>query len=145
MAEFKATNGGSAWQDVRVSLGPDAEVTGKLSFATPTRIEGKLRGEIRATDLLVVGAQAVIHATVRAQKLVVLGEIRGQVKGASRVQICAGGRLFGDVETQALVVDEGATFEGKSRMGQRPAEASLDRTVLTGAPMEPESVKPRPA
>lgn len=145
MAELKATNGGSAWQDVRVSLGPDAEVTGKLSFATPTRIEGKLRGEIRATDLLVVGAQAVIHATVRAQKLVVLGEIRGQVEGASRVQICAGGKLFGDVETQALVVDEGATFEGKSRMGQRPAEASLDRTVLSGAPMEPESVKPRPA
>jgi hypothetical protein len=40
--DTKPTNG--AWQDVRVSLGPDAEVTGKLSFATPTRIEGKLKG-----------------------------------------------------------------------------------------------------
>jgi hypothetical protein len=29
----------SAWQDLRVSLGADAEVTGKLSFSTPTRIE----------------------------------------------------------------------------------------------------------
>jgi cytoskeletal protein CcmA (bactofilin family) len=144
VAELKATNG-SGWQDVRVSLGPDAEVTGKLSFATPTRIEGKLRGEIRATDLLVVGAQAVIHATVRAQKLVVLGEIRGQVEGASRIQICAGGRLFGDIETQALVVEEGATFEGKSRMGQPSSDLTIERTVLSGAPTEPESVKPRPA
>ncbi len=106
------------WQDVRVSLGPDAEVTGKLSFETATRIEGKLRGEIRASDLLVIGAQAVVNATVHAAKLVVLGEVRGEVQGASRVEICAGGRIFGDVQTKALVIQEGATFEGKSRMGE---------------------------
>ncbi|HZP42995.1 MAG TPA: polymer-forming cytoskeletal protein [Candidatus Binatia bacterium] len=117
MAEVKTTNANGAWQDVRVSLGPDAEVTGKLSFATPTRIEGKLKGELRATDLLVIGSQAVVQANVQAEKLVVLGEIRGQVQGATRVEICAGGRLYGDIETKSLVVEEGATFEGKSRMG----------------------------
>ena len=115
-------NGSSAWQEVRVSLGPDAEVTGKLSFETATRIEGKLRGEIHATDLLVVGTEAVVHATVQAAKLVVLGEVRGEVQGAVRVEICEGGKLFGDVETKCLVVQEGATFEGRSRMGEkRPA------------------------
>src|SRR3989454_10402869 len=112
---MKPTNG--AWQDVRVSLGPDAEVTGKLSFATPTRIEGKLKGELRATDLLVIGSQAVVQANVHAEKLVVLGEVRGHVQGASRVEICAGGRLFGDIETKCLVVQEGATFGGRSKMG----------------------------
>src|SRR5947207_2989351 len=55
MAEAKPVNG-NAWQEVRVSLGPDAEVTGKLSFTVPTRIEGKLKGEVRATDLLAVDA-----------------------------------------------------------------------------------------
>jgi cytoskeletal protein CcmA (bactofilin family) len=118
MVEVKPQAGSNGWQDVRVSLGPDAEVTGKLSFATPTRIEGKLKGEIRATDLLVVGPSAVVQANVQAEKLVVLGEVRGQVQGASRVEICAGGRLYGDVETRSLVVQEGATFEGRSRMGQ---------------------------
>ena len=63
MAEVKPTNG--TWQDVRVSLGPDAEVTGKLSFATPTRIEGKLKGELRASDLLIIGPQAIVQANVR--------------------------------------------------------------------------------
>ena len=106
------------WQEVRVSLGPDAEVTGKLSFETATRIEGKLRGEIRASDLLVIGAEAVVNATVHASKLVVLGEVRGEVQGATRVEICAGGRIFGDVQTKCLVIQEGATFEGKSRMGE---------------------------
>ena len=117
MAESKPIEGNGSWKDVRVSLGPDAEVTGKLSFATPTRIEGKLKGELRATDLLVIGSQAVVQANVHAEKLVVLGEVRGHVQGASRVEICAGGRLFGDIETKCLVVQEGATFEGRSKMG----------------------------
>lgn len=124
MTESKPTNGNGGWQDVRVSLGPDAEVTGKLSFATPTRIEGKLKGELRATDLLVIGAQAVVQANVHAEKLVVLGEVRGQVQGASRVEICSGGRLYGDIETKCLVVQEGATFEGRSKMGQELGVAS---------------------
>ena len=119
------------WNDVRVSLGPDAEVTGKLSFATPTRIEGKLKGELRATDLLVIGEQAVVQANVHAEKLVVLGEVRGQVQGASRVEICSGGRLFGDIETKCLVVQDGATFEGRSTMGLGPA-----RSVATTAATE---------
>jgi cytoskeletal protein CcmA (bactofilin family) len=112
------------WEDVRVSLGSDAEVTGKLSFASPTRVEGKLKGEIRASDLLVVGPQAVVQATVRAAKLVVLGEVRGEVLGASRIEVCAGGKLFGDVETQSLVIQEGATFEGRSRMSGQAAAAA---------------------
>jgi len=117
VAEPKSTNG--AWQDIRVSLGPDAEVTGKLSFATPTRIEGKLKGEVHASDLLVVGPQAIVQANVRAEKLVVLGEIRGEVLGANRVEICAGGKIYGDIETKALVVHEGATFEGRAKMGDQ--------------------------
>ncbi len=112
------------WDDVRVSLGSDAEVTGTLSFVSATRIEGKLNGEVRASDLLVVGPNAVVHATVRAGKLVVLGEVRGEVMGAERVEVCAGGKLFGDVETRSLVIQEGATFEGRSRMNGQPEIAA---------------------
>ena len=55
---------------VRSSLGPDTAITGKLSFSAPTRIDGKLKGEIRATDLLIIGEQAVVEGAVRAQKLI---------------------------------------------------------------------------
>jgi cytoskeletal protein CcmA (bactofilin family) len=136
VAQDKSENGGQ-WQDVRVSLGPDAEVTGKLSFSVPTRIEGKLKGELRASNLLIIGQQAVIQATVWAERLVVLGEVRGQVQGANRVQICAGGRVFGDVETKSLVIELGATFEGHARMGQRAGAESSIGTASIQLPGEP--------
>jgi cytoskeletal protein CcmA (bactofilin family) len=123
---MKPTDGNGAWQEVRVSLGPDAEVTGKLSFATPTRIEGKLKGELRATALVVIGPQAVVQANVQAEKLVVLGEVRGQVQNASRIEICSGGRLYGDIETRCLVVEDGGTFEGRSKMGGATALLSAE-------------------
>ena len=129
------------WEDVRISLGPDAEANGRLSFVSPTRIEGKVKGEVRSSDLIVVGPQAVVHATVRADKLVVMGEVRGEVLGASLIEICAGGRLFGDVETQSFVIREGATFEGRSRMGGQASAASglTAASATRDAPREAEA------
>src|SRR5437879_12964459 len=108
MADAKSVNG-NAWQVVRVSLGPDAEVTGKLSFTVPTRIEGKLKGEVRATDLLAVGPQAIVHASVQAERLIVLGEVRGEVRQAARGEICTAGRLFARVETNCVTVASDAS------------------------------------
>lgn len=116
-----------SWEDVRVSLGPDAEVTGKLSFSVPTRIEGKLRGEIRVSSLLVIGPQAVVNAAVTAERLLVLGRVEGEVRGRDRVEIRAGGRLVGDVTTRCLVVEEGGLLEGNCQMEgtpRRPAPAA---------------------
>ncbi len=110
------TGAGETWQEVRVSLGADAEVSGRLSFTTATRIEGRLKGEIRSVDLLVVGPEAQVHATVHAQVLIVLGHIHGNVISTERVEIRPGGRILGDIDTHALVIAEGGYFEGQCRM-----------------------------
>jgi cytoskeletal protein CcmA (bactofilin family) len=124
------------WQDVRVSLGSDAEVSGKLSFATATRIEGKLKGEIRSSDLLVIGPSAVVQATVRADRLVVLGEVHGEVQSATRVHICSGGKLYGDVETRGLVIDEGGVLEGRCKMSDGATRVASEPTSL---PLQPNA------
>ncbi|MFQ5667186.1 MAG: polymer-forming cytoskeletal protein [Candidatus Binatia bacterium] len=97
---------------LRPALGRDTHVSGRLSFTVPTRIDGRLRGEVRATKLLVVGEHAVVEGIVRAFKLVVLGEVRGEVRGAQRVEVGTQGRLLGTVETRSLVVKEGGCLDG---------------------------------
>jgi cytoskeletal protein CcmA (bactofilin family) len=59
---------------------------------------------------------------VRADRLIILGEVHGEVQSASRIQICAGGKLYGDIETRGLVIDEGGYFEGKCRMSAAAAQ-----------------------
>ncbi|MBP1690024.1 MAG: hypothetical protein H6Q34_597 [Deltaproteobacteria bacterium] len=106
------------WREIRTVLDKGTQVNGKLSFTAPTRIEGRLRGEVRAADFLEVAACGVVHGTIWAKSLVVAGEVRGQVLGAERVEIQAGGRVLGLIETRALVVAEGAVFEGDLRMNR---------------------------
>lgn len=104
------------WREIRTFLDPGTQVSGKLSFTTPTRIEARLRGEVRASDLLVIAEQGVVHGAVWPRILVVAGEVRGQVREAERVEILPGGRVLGLVETRILVIAEGGFFEGDCRM-----------------------------
>jgi cytoskeletal protein CcmA (bactofilin family) len=118
------------WREIRTFLDPGTEVTGKLNFSTPTRIEGRLRGEVRASDLLVVAAGGVVQGTIRAGVLIVAGEVRGQILGATRVEIQPGGRVTGQIETKALVAPEGALLDCDCRMGVDSERAAVD--VPTG-------------
>jgi cytoskeletal protein CcmA (bactofilin family) len=112
---------------LRPSLGADTVVSGRLSFTVPTRIDGKLRGEVRASDLLVVGEEGFIEGIVRALKLVVLGEVRGEVQGAESVEVGPGGRLMGTVETYSLVVKEGGCLDGDCRIAPPRSAVQLLR------------------
>lgn len=118
---------------LRPSLGPDTSVSGRLSFSVPTRIDGKLRGEVRASELLVVGEDAIVEGVVRAAKLVVLGEVRGDVRGAERVEIGPGGRLMGTVETHSLVVKEGGCLDGDCRIAPPRVPLRVLRPVAVGS------------
>ena len=117
---------------LRPSLGADTVVSGRLSFTVPTRIDGTLRGEVRASDLLVVGEDGYVEGTVRALKLVVLGEVRGDVQGAERVEIGPGGRLMGTVETHSLVVKEGGCLDGDCRIAPSRATVHQLRPASVG-------------
>ncbi len=108
---------------LRSSLGHDTVISGRLSFTVPTRIDGTLRGEVRASEMLVVGEDAIVEGVIRALKLIVLGQVRGDVKGAERVEIGSGGRLIGTVETHSLVVKEGGCLDGDCRIA--PPRPSL--------------------
>ncbi|MGH7786398.1 MAG: bactofilin family protein [Candidatus Binatia bacterium] len=112
---------------MRALLGRDSEVSGKLSFAGPTRIDGTLRGEVRATDLLVIGETGYVNGTVRAGNLVVLGRVEGDVLDAERVEIGSRGVLSGTVETRALVVRDGGTLDGDCRVSAPRAKLTVLR------------------
>jgi cytoskeletal protein CcmA (bactofilin family) len=111
-------------QPLRATLDHDSDVSGKLSFSGPTRIDGRLRGEVRGADMLVIGESGCVNGTIRATSLVVLGRVEGDVLGAERVEIGPQGALRGSIETRALVVHDGGQLEGDCRVAP-PAPATV--------------------
>ena len=103
-------------QPLRALLGHESEVSGKLNFSGPARIDGRLRGEVRGADTLVIGESGYDNGTIRATTLVVLGRVEGDVVGAERVEIGPRGALHGSIETRALVVHDGALLDSDCRI-----------------------------
>jgi len=116
--------------EVRTSIGADAVITGKLSFTTPTRIEGKLKGELRCTQLLIIGPTAVVEGWVRADELRIEGTVCGEVAETRKVEICDRGKLLGKVTSNVLVVREGGLFEGQGLVEAHAGEARTERETM---------------
>ncbi len=124
--------------NVRPSLAADSEVSGRLSFSSPTRIDGILHGEVLATETLVIGESGFVDGTIRALNLVILGHVEGDVLGADRVEIGPQGTLHGAIETRALVVQEGGQLNGDCR----PAVARRNVHLLHPRPAVVETATP---
>jgi cytoskeletal protein CcmA (bactofilin family) len=97
---------------MRSALGAGTVIEGKLSFDSPVRIDGTLKGEVISTSTLVVGEQAVVEGTLQVGNVIILGQVFGNVTAEGKVEIKAGGHLFGDVLVHNLVIDDGGEYEG---------------------------------
>jgi len=109
---------GVAWAEerTRVAVGRNVNVSGKLIFHEPVRIEGRFRGEVRSVELVVVGEEGMIEGKVFAPRLLIMGELRGDVVGCDRMVLGPRARFYGNIETRNLTISEGAYLDGNVRM-----------------------------
>lgn len=104
-------------------IGPDLTVTGDLISKGELRVDGEIEGDIRGVRL-VIGEDARVTGNVAGEDVVLHGEVMGSVRGL-RVSLQSTSRVQGDVYHQALVMEQGAFFEGKSIRAADPlAEAA---------------------
>lgn len=102
--------------EINAFLGKDTEFEGKFSFTGMVRVDGKLSGEIFSNGTLVVGESAVVKAQIHVGDLIINGEVQGDIFAEDRIEINATGRLFGNIETPRLIIEEGVIFEGNCKM-----------------------------
>jgi cytoskeletal protein CcmA (bactofilin family) len=95
------------------------------------RLDGEFHGEIFSRDFLFIGEHAVIDAQINVDNLIVDGKVSGNVSATSKVVIHRTGKLYGNISTSALVIEEGGLFEGSCKM-DRGAEAPADKVTLFG-------------
>ena len=103
-------------EEINAFLGKDTEFEGKFSFTGAVRIDGKFNGEIESSGTLIVGETATIQSQIHVADMIISGEVHGDVVAENKLEISVPGKLFGNIQTPKLVIEEGVIFEGKCKM-----------------------------
>ncbi|HEX8675177.1 MAG TPA: polymer-forming cytoskeletal protein [Longimicrobium sp.] len=108
-------------------IGPGMRIVGDLITDGTVRIEGEIRGTIRATKAVVVGREGLVEGDIFTQDAVIGGRIRGSVVAESRLELQATCDIEGVVHARAqhLHLEEGARFNGQVQMLDAEAVRAL--------------------
>jgi len=102
----------------------DIEATGNI------RIEGAVEGVVKSKSKIVIGESAYIKGNLFSTEAEISGKIEGQVTCTEILYLKKSALVSGDIITKKLVVENGATFNGKCQMG----------TIETAKPPKAEKV-----
>ncbi|MCL2214269.1 MAG: polymer-forming cytoskeletal protein [Treponema sp.] len=102
--------------DFDTILSPDIDFTGTLRFEKPFLIRGKVSGEINSTGLLVVDESAVVNANIQALRVLIRGQVKGDVTATEKVEVTVNGKLSGNVTSPEIHMETGCVFNGRCTM-----------------------------
>jgi len=98
-------------------IGMETRIEGNIQFRGGLRVDGHVRGNLIANpiegSMLVISEQARVEGEVRAEHIVVDGEIVGPVFCTELLELQPKARITGDVNYKALEMHGGALVSGK--------------------------------
>ncbi|MHA3774907.1 bactofilin family protein [Verrucomicrobiota bacterium sgz303538] len=100
-------------------LSADVEIKGTVTFDTDLTFHGKIEGEILSSGTLTIGATGIVNGNIQAESVTIYGNVTGNVTVEERCELRGQARLHGDLEAPRLVMEEGATFIGRSNVVPR--------------------------
>jgi cytoskeletal protein CcmA (bactofilin family) len=129
----------TAPSEARAYLNKGSKIMGKLFFEGPVRIDGQVDGEICANDEVFIGDTAVVTAHIKGGSVVVTGRVTADIIAAKRLEIRRTAKVFGNLTTPVLVIEDGALFEGHCTMSSQVQDHKVTPMV---AKQEPFPVPP---
>jgi cytoskeletal protein CcmA (bactofilin family) len=117
-------------------LSSDVEIEGSIKFQKELLIDGKVKGEINSDGILTIGENANINGEIKTKSITVYGKVIGNITVAERCELKSRCTLQGDLKAARLVIEEGATFIGKSEVTSGGASKAA-----TPAAARPEIVR----
>lgn len=88
----------------------DVECNGDL------RLDGIIKGNLKISGRLVMGAEAKIEGAVECENAEISGKIKGDLKVKGTLHLKKNCFVEGDIYTKKLVVESDAVFNGKCFM-----------------------------
>lgn len=107
-------------------IGKETTLDGNIASAGNIRIEGKVTGDVKAKAKFVLGADAEVSGSVVARSGEVAGRISGNIEISEVLILKPTAVINGDILTNQLVVEPGATFNGACKMGHLAKDINIE-------------------
>lgn len=119
-------------------LGKSLLLKGELHAQEEVVIEGKVEGTIKSDGMVVVGKTGVVIADIVAREIIIKGEVTGNVTGTEKVEIIPMGILNGNIQSQRVVLAEGAIFKGNIDMSvkEKPKNVVSEQNKTDNKPVQ---------
>lgn len=98
---------------------------GKLRTPGSIRVDGKIVGEITATQNIAIGNSGEVEGNVTAKNVTIGGKIKGLAVAQEKLVFETKAVVRGDIRAAKLVIEEGAVFDGKCMMSEKVAIPNL--------------------
>ena len=105
-----------ASQDIKTVLGPETVFRGVLRFGESLKILGRCEGRIESRGTLIIGKGAEIVAEIKVGAIIIGGSVKGNIEATSQTEMLSTGKVFGNIRTAELKIEDGVVFEGKVEM-----------------------------
>ena len=115
--------------DLNGFLDNGSHLQGELRFDASFRVDGKLTGTVRSEGDLIVGDSGEIEGEISVGQIFVSGTVKGTIRALRRIQIAPHGKVFAELDTPSLVIEDGATFEGRCSMNRETVRAAGPKLV----------------
>ena len=103
----------------RIAVNRNVRVAGHLVFQEAIRIDGHFRGEVSSSELVVISEDGSVGGRIRSPRLVVLGELEGDITASKSVILGPRSRFKGKIEADNVTICEGAYLNADLRIGCR--------------------------
>ena len=110
-------------------------IEGKIEGSGNVRVGGRFKGNVNVKGEFVIDPGASIEGEVRAESVLVGGEVRGQIVASSRVELRESGTLIGDLKAGSLTVVAGSKMRGKVEFGWKEGEIEEAAPLEGGQPI----------
>jgi cytoskeletal protein CcmA (bactofilin family) len=98
-------------------IASDLVIEGKIEGTGHVRIAGKFKGDVHVQGNLTIESGAQLTGEVRADAVIVGGELSGNIEAATRVELLQTGVLNGDLKAGSLTVAAGSRMRGRVEFG----------------------------
>ena len=86
------------------------EVTGSEDLFVDGHVEGKVN---LSNGSLTVGPNGEVKADIFAREVIVRGRVDGKIVGREKIQLWSTGNVAGDLQTERLMIEDGAVLRGR--------------------------------